>query len=145
MRAYRIGAEQRERIYVSTTGTYDETADLDLIAIEQAVNGERTRLSKAERMYAARFLDSRGLAPAEIAYRIGTNVGTVRNWKSTGWQGGQAPQQPRQERPEPVCGEPRMYRRHLTRGEKPCDACRAANAAADRRYRLTGSTKAVTR
>ncbi|CAM5601556.1 hypothetical protein SVIOM74S_05764 [Streptomyces violarus] len=45
--------------------------------------------------------------------------------------------------PEPKCGEPRMYRRHLRNGEAPCDACRAANAAADRRYRLTGSQKAA--
>ncbi|MEU9597181.1 hypothetical protein AB0E06_10250 [Streptomyces sp. NPDC048109] len=136
MRAYRIGAEQRERLYVSTTDTYDETADLDLIAVEKAINGERTYLSTAERVYAVRFLSRLGLTPGAIAHRIGTNVSTVRNWTSGGKHV--------QARPEPKCGEPRMYRRHLARGEKPCDACRAANAEADRRYRLTGSTKAQT-
>lgn len=40
----------------------------------------------------------------------------------------------------PECGEPRMYRIHVARGED-CYVCRGANAAADRRYRRTGSRK----
>jgi hypothetical protein len=40
----------------------------------------------------------------------------------------------------PKCGEARMYRIHLARGEN-CYECRGANAAADRRYRLTGTRK----
>ncbi|WP_331763210.1 hypothetical protein OG571_47650 (plasmid) [Streptomyces sp. NBC_01369] len=39
----------------------------------------------------------------------------------------------------PKCGEARMYRKHIRDGETPCEKCKGANAAADRRYRLTGS------
>lgn len=131
---------RRERIYVSTTDTFDEERDLDFIAIEYVINGERVRLTTDERIYAARFLDERGMDAPSIAHRIGTTAAIVRGWKANGWKRGLVvPPQP--ERTDPVCGEPRMYRRHLKRGER-CDVCRAANAAADRRYRLTGSTVA---
>ncbi|MEW1867005.1 hypothetical protein AB0420_02205 [Streptomyces caelestis] len=129
----------RERLYASTTNTYDETADLDLIAIERALNGEPTRLTMNERLYAARFLDERGLDVTAIAGRLGTSTAMVRGWKENGWKPGGAPK--REKRPDPVCGEPRMYRRHLKNGES-CSVCRAANAAADRRYRLVGSRTA---
>lgn len=134
------GVRRRDRIYVSTTDTFDESGDLDFIAIENAINGEAVRLSTDEKIYAARFLDDRGMDAPAIAYRIGSTTAIVRGWKANGWKRG-AIVPPQQERPEPVCGEPRMYRRHIKRGES-CDVCRAANAAADRRYRLTGSTVA---
>ena len=130
---------RRERIYVSTTETVDEEQDVDLIAIERAINGDRVRLTTEERIYAARFLDGRGMDAPAIAYLIGTTGPIVRSWKANGWKRG-AHVLPQDSRPEPVCGEPRMYRRHLQRGER-CDVCRAANAAADRRYRLSGSRK----
>lgn len=138
LRGTRIGAGERERIYASTIDTYDETADLDLIAIEHALNGEPVRLTAAERLYAARILDGRGIDASTIASRVGVTTDTLRRWKDNGWKrtGSSKPSRPK--RPEPQCGEPRMYRRHLKRGEN-CDVCRAANAAADRRYRLTGS------
>ncbi|MEU7381521.1 hypothetical protein AB0A91_16265 [Streptomyces sp. NPDC042207] len=140
MNGFRIGAGERERIYASTTDTYDEAADLDLIAIEYALNGEPVVLTTDERVYAARLLDARGLDAGAIAHRIGTAASTVRGWKANGWKrGGASKVAP--PRSEPKCGEQRMYRRHLRRGES-CDVCRAANSAADRRYRLTGSTKA---
>ena len=41
--------------------------------------------------------------------------------------------------PRAACGTPGAYRRHLKRGEEPCDACRADNAARKRRARKTGS------
>lgn len=45
-------------------------------------------------------------------------------------------------RREPVrCGTRRGYQKHRRYGESACDACRYANAAADRRLRATGSTK----
>jgi hypothetical protein len=138
MNGTRIGAGTRERLYASTTDTYDETADLDLIAIEYALNGEPVALTRAERMHAARLLDDRGVEIGAIAYRLGTSTATVRGWKANGWKPGRAPK--KEKRPEPRCGEPRMYRRHLKAGEN-CEVCRAANAAADRRYRLTGSTR----
>jgi len=141
---HRVGAGQRERLYASTTSTYDETADLDFIAIEYALNGEPVNLTRAEKIHAARILHSRGLGLKTIGDRIGSDPSTVEGWKNNGWKpGGPAPKaKPRAQRPEPVCGEPRMYRRHLKAGER-CDTCRAANAAADRRYRLTGSQKEV--
>lgn len=137
MNGTRLGGAS-QRIYVSTTDTFDEAADLDFIAIEHAINGEPAHLSTAERIYAARFLDGRGMDAPTIAHLIHSTAATVRGWKQNGWKRGVAAVSPRRGRPEPVCGEPRMYRRHLSRGER-CDVCRAGNAAADRRYRLRGS------
>jgi hypothetical protein len=144
MNGHRVGASNRERLYVSTTDTYDETADLDYIAIEYALNGEPVKLTQAEKIHAAQILDARGLAVREIGKRVGSDPTTVTAWKDNGWKaGGPHPKSRiRTPRPEPRCGEPRMYRRHLKAGES-CDVCRAANAAADRRYRLTGSQKGV--
>lgn len=142
MNGHRVGAGQRERLYASTTNTYDETANLDYIAIEYALNGEPVKLTQAEKIHAARILDARGLGTKEIGKRVSSDPSTVQGWKDNGWKPG-APHpkaRARQPRPEPKCGEPRMYRRHLKNGES-CGVCRAANAAADRRYRLTGSRK----
>lgn len=140
MNGHRVGAGQRERHYASTTATYD--GDLDLIAIEKALNGEPVKLTADEKRYAARILDARGFDFTAIGKRIGSGSNTVEGWKRNGWKPGR-PSVPRVYSlpTEPKCGEARMYRRHLKNGEKPCDACRAANAAADRRYRLTGSQK----
>lgn len=45
---------------------------------------------------------------------------------------------------EPVeCGTRRGYQWHRRNGENACDACRFANAAADRRLRTHGTTKVV--
>ncbi|GGQ48598.1 hypothetical protein Saso_26970 [Streptomyces asoensis] len=135
------GSFARERIYVSTTDTFDAEADLDFIAIEAVINGDPVRLTTAEKIFAARFLDGRGMTPSAIAYLIRSTAHTVRGWKDNGWKRrDSATPPPVKEREEPVCGERRMYRRHLAAGES-CDVCRAANTAADRRYRLTGSTE----
>lgn len=144
MNGTRPGAGSRERLYVSTTDTFDAEQDLDYIAIEYALNGERVALTVAERIYAARILDARGLSLKAIGQRVGADSSTVQGWRDHGWKpGGRHPKaRARQARPEPKCGEPRMYRRHLKAGES-CEVCRAANAAADRRYRLTGSRKEV--
>lgn len=141
MRARRPGAGERVRLYVSTTATCD--GDLDLIAVEKALNGEPVSLTPAEKIHAARLLDDRGLATKNIAQRIGCDSSTVNGWRDNGWKPGPHPKtRPRAApRPEPVCGDPRMYRRHVKNGES-CAVCRAANAAADRRYRLTGSRTA---
>ena len=142
MNGNRIGAGNRQRLYASTTDTYDAEHDLDYIAIEYALNGEPVTLTRAEKIHAARILDSRGHSDKAIGERVGCDPTTVRDWRACGWKPGTAPKQAKPKRPEPVCGEPRMYRRHLKAGER-CDVCRAANAAADRRYRLTGSQKAA--
>ncbi|WP_157865024.1 hypothetical protein [Streptomyces prasinopilosus] len=142
MNGHRVGVGVRERLYVSTTDTFDPAEDLDFIAIEYAINGERVKLTTGEKIYAARILDGRGFSLKAVGQLIGSDSSTVTGWKNNGWKpGGAHPKtRVRQARPEPVCGEPRMYRRHLKAGES-CDVCRAANAAADRRYRLTGSRK----
>lgn len=144
MNGHRVGAGLRERLYASTTDTFDEAADIDYIAIEYALNGEPVKLTRTEKIHAARILDDRGLSLKAIAERISSDPATVDGWKANGWKpGGKHPKTvARPRRPEPVCGELRMYRRHLKNGER-CDTCRAANAAADRRYRLTGSRTAA--
>jgi hypothetical protein len=140
MNGTRIGAGDRPYLYASTAATYDETADLDYIAIEYALNGETVKLTLAEKIHAARILDGRGLSDKAIGERIGSDTSTVRGWRDNGWKpGGTKPaRQPRQLKP---CGTRAAYARHRSRGEQPCDACRAANASADRRYRLTGIPK----
>jgi len=140
---HRVGAGIRERLYASTTNTFDPDSDLDYIAIEYALNGEPVQLTIPEKIYAARILDDRGFGMKTISERIGSDPSTVTGWKNNGWKPGGGHPKTRTPRPEPVCGEPRMYRRHVKAGES-CDICRAANAAADRRYRLTGSRKAAT-
>ncbi|WP_327335917.1 hypothetical protein OG384_04580 [Streptomyces sp. NBC_01324] len=131
----------RERLYVSTTDTFDADNDIDFIAIEHAINGEPAKLTTAEKIYAACVLTSRRYGVVEVARRVGVTRDTVNAWQDNGWQ--QCKPGPRKSDYEPPqCGEPRMYRQHLKRGEK-CDECRAANAAADRRYRLTGSRAAA--
>jgi hypothetical protein len=142
----RVGVGPRERLYASTTDTFDPHNDLDYIAIEYALNGEPVRLTTAEKIYAARILDGRGVSVKDIGRRVGSDPSTVEGWKDNGWKpGGKHPKtRVRSKRPDPVCGEPRMYRRHLKAGER-CDVCRAANAAADRRYRLTGTRQGSTR
>ncbi|WP_392971034.1 hypothetical protein [Streptomyces sp. LN245] len=145
MNGHRVGAGTRERLYVSTTSTYDPHNDLDLIAIEYAINGEPVQLTLAEKIHAARILDSRGVPLKTIGKQVGCDPSTVQGWKGNGWKpgGGHPKSRTRTPRSEPVCGEPRMYRRHVKNGER-CDVCRAANAAADRRYRLTGSRQEAT-
>lgn len=139
MNGTRVGVGPRERLYASTTDTFDPAEDLDYIAIEYALNGESVRLTTAEKIYAARILDGRGKTLKDIGRRVGSDPSTVDGWKSNGWKSGKHPKaRVGSVRAEAVCGEPRMYRRHLKAGER-CDVCRAANAAADRRYRLTGS------
>ena len=54
---------------------------------------------------------------------------------------GQAPPQPRTGRRPAPCGTRSAYQRHIKKGEPIDDACRAANTAADRRLRTTGSTR----
>jgi len=74
----------RERLYASTTDTFD--GDLDFIAIDYALNGEPVRLTTAEKIHAARILDGRGFGVVEIGRRIGTTRDTVSAWKNNDWQ-----------------------------------------------------------
>lgn len=138
MNGHRVGSGHRERLYASTTSTFD--GDLDYIAIEYALNGEPVKLTIPEKIHAAHILDSRGLDVTTIGRRVGSDRSTISGWKANGWKPGKRPARAGIKRPEPVCGEARMYRRHL-KNRETCEVCRAANAAADRRYRNTGSQK----
>lgn len=141
MNGTRLGPGLRQRLYASTTDTYDDTNGLDWIAIEYALNGEPVKLTLPEKIHTARLLDQMGLSARAIASRISSDHTTVTGWKTNGWKSGRKPATPAARRPPAQCGEARMYRQHIKRGEPVDEACRAANAAADRRYRLTGSRK----
>lgn len=54
---------------------------------------------------------------------------------------GQEPPKPRTGRRPAPCGTRSAYQRHVKKREPIDDACRAANTAADRRLRTTGSMK----
>ncbi|RRQ81516.1 hypothetical protein [Streptomyces griseofuscus] len=143
MNGTRVGASARERLYVSTTDTYDADNDLDYIAIEYALNGERVKLTQAEKIHTARLLDERGCGIKTIAARVGADSSTVTGWRANGWKAGPRLKSPtRGPRELKPCGTRAAYLRHRAKGEN-CPECRAANAAADRRYRGTGTTKAT--
>ena len=85
MNGTRIGAAHRQRLYASTTDTYDETADLDYIAIEYALNGEPITLTLPEKIHAAQLLDARGYDLTIIGRYIGADRSTVSGWRDRGW------------------------------------------------------------
>jgi hypothetical protein len=53
--------------------------DIDEIAVERAIRGDRVPLNRAERREAVRVLTARGLTEAQIAGRLGTSVAVVCN------------------------------------------------------------------
>jgi hypothetical protein len=131
------------RQYASTyiLVTAEFSGDVDPVAVERAVNGERPEtMTTDEKVAAARILDERGFSMTVISGRIGVKFTTVQTWKVNGWD-------PNGEiipirRPlEPItCPSVRGYRQHLRRGES-CAACCAASTEADRltrEYRLSG-------
>lgn len=115
-------------VRVSTTETYRD--GVDLIAVERAVNDvPPAGMTVEEKLMAARILTDHGVALKVIARHLGLPHHIARQAEA-------------QHRPEPAgCGTDRGYRRHLRRSERPCAACRSARATADRRYRLTGTSK----
>ncbi|KIZ17354.1 hypothetical protein [Streptomyces natalensis] len=115
-------------VHVSTTQTY--RSGVDLIAVERAVNDvPPVGMTVEETLMAARVLTDHGVALRVIARHLSLPHHLVRQAQATHLT-------------EPAgCGTDRGYRRHLRRSELPCAACRAARAAADRRYRRTGSSK----
>lgn len=88
MNGHRIGGGTRGRLYASTTDTYDPDNDLDLIAIEHALNGEPVTLTIPEKIHAARILDARGVDLTAIGKRVGSDRSTVVSWKDNGWKPG---------------------------------------------------------
>lgn len=84
MIATRFGASAPARLYASTTDTFD--GDLDYIAVEYALNGEKVTLTVAEKICAARILTERGFPSREVAARVDAARETVAGWKANGWQ-----------------------------------------------------------
>lgn len=134
--AVRVGGHG-QRLYASTTDTYDEDRNIDFIAIERAMNGDRVELNLAERIEAARIMDGKGMSPTDISRLIRADPSSVTRWKARGWTLPQKipanPKVPKGPGPRPdECGTAWMYRRHLSRGDAPCNTCREA-AAVERR------------
>ncbi|WP_031232924.1 hypothetical protein [Streptomyces niveus] len=125
--------------------TADGLVLIDTIAVERAMNGDRQgwSLSEDEARYAAQIMFEHGVPYSVVASRTGKSVAVIRRWFP-----GQAVPSVSTARPrncKPIkCGTTRGYYAHHRRKETPCTECKAANASADRRYRLTGSSKAVT-
>ncbi|MFF4709743.1 hypothetical protein [Streptomyces sp. NPDC001297] len=113
---------------------------LDLVAVDQAVNGDRRgwRLTEDEARYAASLLLDHDVAYSVISARVGRNTDTLRAWFPDRIE----PVTPAHARGGPrgeiEHGTPRGYRTHLRRGEKTCQPCRDANAVKDRQYRRGG-------
>ncbi|WTW93667.1 hypothetical protein OG216_09880 [Streptomycetaceae bacterium NBC_01309] len=128
------------RYYVDTTDT--TIGDIDCIAVERVINGDRgprPELTAEEAEFAARHMLARGIGAVVVAAAVGVPERTVAGWRDELDAGSQ----PRRRRGEPApCGTQAAYRQHLRRGETPDDACRGANAAADRRLRTTGTSRA---
>jgi hypothetical protein len=120
---------------LTTTDTTTEDG-IDLIALERVVSNSRPlpALTPAERVVAFELLHAAGLPQDEIAARTGVTENAVRTWVVAAY--------PPPKRTAPVCPSRSAYRRHKARGET-CEPCKAENAAADRRYRLTGTTAAA--
>lgn len=85
MIATRVGRD-RQYLHASTTHTYDEAGDIDLIAVEYALNGQPANLAPAEQLYTARLLHGRGYDLTAIGRRVRTDRYTVAAWRNNGWQ-----------------------------------------------------------
>lgn len=116
--------------------------DIDTIAVERAMNGDRHgwTLTEDEARYAAEIMFEHQVPYSVIATRIGKSTETLRRW----FPEKVVPARPTLARPglrkEIECGTPRGYRAHHRRKETPCERCKGANAAADRYYRAHGTT-----
>lgn len=101
--------------------------DIDLIAVERAVNGEPPAyMTTDEKWAAAGVLVGHGFKVKEISDRLGVGHAVLGQWY---------PQLAPRRLGEAKCGTVRGYRRHHRDGEKACTPCRTANSAVDRARR----------
>lgn len=123
--------------------TPDGLVCIDSIAVERAVKGQRSgwTLTEDEARYAAGLMLDSNVPYSVVSKRVGVNAVTLRAWFPEA-----APQSELMARPgdrarkePPKCGTRRGYYRHHRYKETPCKPCKAANAAADRYYRLHGT------
>lgn len=138
----RIGAEPGACFHASTTVTFD--GDIDLIAVERAMNGEPTELTPDEKVYAAKLLHLRGHDFTDIGRRLRCSRDTVSAWSKSGWVAQQRAFLPPPEEDAIDIGAARHGRSGYTKGCR-CRVCRAATAAYSRarRDRLREMRKAA--
>ena len=127
--------------------TPDGLVVIDTIAVERAIKGDREgwTLTEDEARYAAELMFAHHVPYSVVADRVGRATETLRKW----CPGQVEPSEPWRARGQGIARKPiehgtnRGYQAHRRRGERACDSCRVANAEADRRYRLTGTSRAV--
>lgn len=98
--------------------------------------GEKVRRSEALVENARWLMEEHGHTREGAAVRLGVQKASLDQALHRATPVSERP--PKPEWTPPRCGEPRMYRQHVARGED-CYVCRGANAAANRRYLLSGS------
>ncbi|MFI0530272.1 hypothetical protein ACH3XX_09510 [Streptomyces scabiei] len=117
--------------------------DLDLIAVELAINGLRDdwTLTPDEAFYAATVGFAHGLQYSVIAKRLGVSGTTMLKWFPGGTaETAQNPRQAVRRSRQPVtCGTEAGYRRHYRLKEPTCAPCRAAKAVARQHYLKHGT------
>jgi hypothetical protein len=126
--ASRVGTSPRTYLYVSTTETVD--GDLDLIAIEHAMNGRPVTLTPAERVEVARRLYEHGHTLELISKRIGSARDTVTSWRDNGWP----PPEAKPDEPPIDIGDASHGRPGYNRGCR-CPRGRAGASESNRIYR----------
>ncbi|WP_432041461.1 hypothetical protein [Streptomyces cadmiisoli] len=137
--------------------TADGLVLLDLVAIELAINGLRTRdwsLTGPEIAYAADFLLQRGTDRTQIAKLVGSDYRTIRSWfptndttlsealtrvRTPAEHNRRLRERRSAEHPPARCGTYKGAKRHQRRKEPLDEACQLALRAADRHYRAHGT------
>lgn len=140
VQAYTETRKHAARLGWAPVGAWDDDTIDDPAAVPDL--GEQVTRTEAIAEDATWLMESFGYDRQAAADRLGISKNGVAQALSRTARAnadGSAPaEQPVLTWEPPKCGEARMYRQHLRRGES-CEVCRGANAAADRRYRLTGS------
>ncbi|MEU1224704.1 hypothetical protein [Streptomyces microflavus] len=109
--------------FIQVVRTETTRGQLDLIAIERAVNGVAPEgMTGLELHEAARILAVHGGTIKTIAAQLRVPKQRISSW---------FPELVQEPYGEYVCGTPRAYRRHLKLGER-CGICCGANSARDR-------------
>lgn len=128
----RAGVTPSFRLYPSTTETFHD--DLDLVAVEKAMNGEPVGLTPDEKVCAAKLLHQRGHDFTEIGRRLGCTRDTVSGWKNAGWTPTHRIFVPPPEEDPIDIGAAQHGRSGYTKGCR-CRICRDASAAYSRARR----------
>jgi len=115
-------------------GAWDDDTIDDPSAIPDL--GEKVQRSVALVENARWLMEEHGHTREGAAVRLGVQKASLDQALHRATPVSERPPKPKWTPPQ--CGEPRMYRQHVARGED-CYVCRGANAAANRRYLLTGS------